>query len=762
MRVLLCLLLLATCLPRAGARTYLLVEGGVEKEFEIDCSTLMVRPAGRDAHLVSVGDLQDEPAIVAEARRLESALDAEFDLRLFEKGGDRSAATSRCLVRKIRVRMVPGADPQAISVAAGARSSSVPAFAPGFLILTFPHVGDSLTRLDAVRRLPGVAAADPLVARKKFPRLIPDDPKFAYAPGSPDYQWHLDNTGENGSIVGLDVNVTGVWDSLRGEGVTIGFVDDGLEVAHPDLAANVDTLNDHDWNDATPDDPTPANSLESHGTSCAGVAAARGNNGIGVSGAAPEASLVGLRLIAADTTDEQDAEAIAWRPEVIDISNNSWGPDDDARDFFTPEPLISAAFASGVASGRSGRGTIYVWAGGNGREAGDYSNYDGYNNRIETISVGAIAADGRQAFYSESGANLLVCAPSDNGFGDPAITTTTLTKIGSYTDDFGGTSSATSLVSGVTALILQQNPELGWRDVQEILVRSAQQVDPEDPGWIENGAGFRFNHRYGAGMIDAAAAVGLAEAWINLGPQRVTELASGALDLAIPDNSAAGVTHSFSVTGRPLRIEHVQLDVDIDHTSRGDLEIFLDAPSGTISQFSELHGDRNDHIRNYTFLSVRQWGEDSTGAWAVRIADRRGGNVGTLRSLTLRLFGTSAPTGYELWASDQIDAGKDRSPGGDVEGDGRSNLLEYALASDPQLADPTLNAPHLSAAGFEFELDTNKADIAYIAESSGDLSTWSPLRTEIIAITGTIETHRSSPPDAGVGRIHYRLKVQQR
>jgi hypothetical protein len=52
----------------------------------------------------------------------------------------------------------------------------------------------------------------------------------------------------------------------------MGIVDDGLEVAHPDLSPNADTVNDHDWNDGTPDDPTGNPGSDTHGTACAGVA----------------------------------------------------------------------------------------------------------------------------------------------------------------------------------------------------------------------------------------------------------------------------------------------------------------------------------------------------------------------------------------------------------------------------------------------------------------------------------------------------------
>ncbi|MFT5854876.1 MAG: subtilisin family serine protease [Verrucomicrobiales bacterium] len=739
----------------------MLVEGGVSREFEIDCTMLVCRPLGGESHIVSVGDHQTEQGIQAEATRLEQDSTMRFDLRLFEKGKPREAKYARWLTRKIRVQLAPRADAGEIAKAAGASKFTTPEFAPGFAVLSFPKIGDSLTKLNAVRQLPGVVVADPLTARKKFRRLIPNDPEFSYSGTNLDYQWHLHNTGQNSSIIGLDINVTGVWDTLKGGGVTIGIVDDGLEVAHPDLAANVNTAIDHDWNDGTPDDPTPSSAFDDHGTSCAGVAAARGNNGIGVSGAAPEASLVGLRLIANDTTDEEDGEAIGWRTDVIDISNNSWGPDDDGRDFFVAAPLISAALESGVSAGRGGNGTIYVWAAGNGRDSGDYSNYDGYNNRIETISVGSVASNGRQPWYAESGANLLVCAPSDDDFGDPGITTTTLTVNGSYTDSFGGTSSAAPLVSGVLALVLEKNPELGWRDVQEILVRSSREVDAIDSGWVNNAAGFHFNHRYGAGMIDAAAAVALADDWTNLGSQVTQSIESGALDVAISDNSEAGITQILSVDGNSLRLEHVHLTVDIDHGSRGQLEIFLTSPSGMVSQFTEVHSDGNNNIRNYTFLSVRHWGESSAGDWTVRIADRRAGSVGTLRSLSLKFYGTETLSGYALWASNHIPDGNDTGAAADIDGDGRSNLLEYALNSNPSVPDPMLNQPVLTDLGFEFKADTANTDLIYAIETSNDLAKWTSAATTVVSTSGTIETRRAALITSPLGRIFVRLKVQR-
>ncbi len=582
----------------------------------------------------------------AQAARLR-AVALMGDLVLYEQGRPRDDSSRRIVRKQLAVRLRPGADALALAAAMGLRVVGAHPSAPGYVMFEAADSGAALLAVAMLRNRPEVAVVEPQLARQQKKRFIPNDTLFTQ-------QWHLLNTGQGSGLAGADVNVTSVWDSYKGAGLRIGVVDDGLQTAHPDLSANVDTVNDRDWNDGTPDDPNPLLTVDFHGTSCAGVAAGRGNNNLGISGAAPEATLVGLRLIGAATTDSQEAEAMGWKNDIIQVKSNSWGPNDDAMRLEGPGMLTLAALQTAVTSGRGGKGTIILWAGGNGGNVGDDSNYDGYANSIYTIAVAALGNSGTQAYYSEPGANLIVTAPSSGG--TLGIVTTDLVgtsgyNTGSvagelsdtnYTNDFGGTSSATPLAAGCVALLLQANPNLGWRDVQEILIRSATKNHAADTDWVDNAAGIHFNHKYGAGLINTQAAVTMASTWTNLVSQTSTSSAQTALSVAIPDNNATGITRSFDLSASNLRVEQVTLTLSATHISRGQLAVTLTSPSGMVSRLAERHPDTGDHYSAWTFSSVRCWGENSQGIWTLRVSDLTSGTTGTLTAATLTVHGTTA------------------------------------------------------------------------------------------------------------------------
>lgn len=515
--------------------------------------------------------------------------------------------------------------------------------------------GDPDSALQLARQLerfPGVVRCEPALSRQRARKALPNDPLFFR-------QWHLRNTGQLGGLAGVDIHTEPVWTQVRGGGVIVGIVDDGLQISHPDLAPNASDVPGWDWND-NDGDPSPVDlDVDIHGTQVAGLAAARGDNGIGVTGVAPLARLVGLRLIGGPSTDATEAEAMLYLNDRIAIKNCSWGAPDGTGLLEGVGPLASAALAKAVEQGRGGLGTILVFAAGNGRGVGDNANYDGFVNSPYTIAVGAVNHRGAQTTYGEPGACLVVSAPSGSA-GMPRLATTDLAGFdgadsGDYTTNFTGTSASAPLVSGVLALMLEANPQLGWRDAQEILMRSAALNDPTDSDWITNRAGLHFNHKYGAGLVDAAAAVSLSSHWSALGPREHVAVEWTDLGLALPDNKESGVTVTLPVSARRFRVEHATLQTRLTHDDWGDLEIVLQSPGGTVSRLAEPHSPVFETAVDWTFLSVRHWGEDAQGNWQVRVADRRFLNRGSLSGLKLELFGTQilpvAPVLAGRWVS---------------------------------------------------------------------------------------------------------------
>gem|GEM_PF-486432 len=555
------------------------------------------------------------------------------------------------------VSLKPGSSPAQLAVSLGVLPLVATGHAADTYVLTLANASDSLELKRKLDLRSDVVLSYPLVARQQSKRAIPNDPLFSN-------EWHLLNVGQTGGTVGADANVTPVWDTYLGTGVVIGIIDDGLEHTHPDLVANYVASLSFDFNSNDPN-PTPTTSFDDHGTAVAGVAAGVGFNGLGVSGAAPSASLAGLRLIAAPTTDLDEANALGFMTQGIDIYNNSWGPADTGADLVGPGPLTLAALQNGVTTGRGGLGNIYIWSAGNGLLANDNVNYDGYANSRFTLAVSAIDDRGRQSFYSEPGAPILVAAYSNGN--TTGITTTDLSgnqgsAPGDYRNDFGGTSSAAPLVSGVVALMLEANPNLNYRDVQHILVNSSRQNDPTDSDWTTNGAGHLVNHKYGFGAIDANAAVSTALTWVSVGPE--VSIAEPVINVgaAIPDNSLVGVTSTINVA-QDINIEHVEVTFNATHSFRGDLEIILTSPSGTQSVLAERHDDSGNNFNNWVMTTVHNWDESSVGTWTLQVRDRAIGNVGTFNSWQVAFFGTvpmnptPEPVGVDL-AGDVMTGGE--------------------------------------------------------------------------------------------------------
>lgn len=466
---------------------------------------------------------------------------------------------------------------------------------------------------------------------------FPSDPLFAE-------QWYLYNT----SNPGMDLNVVNVWDDYTGNGVFVGVIDDGVDYLHPDLNDNYDSTLDYDSDEGN-SDPFGL-STDSHGTSVAGIIGAEAGNGIGGVGVAFDATITGLRA----TTINGVTDAL-WRSVNFDVVNNSWGFSPNFYDNFSTSLFSEAAQAitNAVDNGRNGLGTAIVFAAGNSRVEGDNTNYHNFQNSRFVTTVAAVDSNGYVTSYSTPGASILVSA---FGSGIPGtIVTTDRTGTagydsGDYTDSFNGTSAAAPMVSGVIALMLEANPNLGYRDIQEILAYSARQTDSLNSGWEINGAnnwnggGLHVSHDYGFGLVDAHAAVRLAETWQTQSTYSnetgVSASSSFTKGLVIPDADTTGISDTLSISAE-LQIDFVEVELNLTHPYRGDLVVTLTSPDGTESVLVNRPSNGSDSGDNivFTLSSTHHWGETSAGDWTLTVKDLAGEDVGFLNNWTLNLYG---------------------------------------------------------------------------------------------------------------------------
>jgi thermitase len=321
----------------------------------------------------------------------------------------------------------------------------------------------------------------------------PNDPMF-------NDQWALSNLGQNGGKQNADISALKAWQKTTGSNkVVVAVLDSGVDYTHQDLVSNIwfrpdnipqytdselGTFNDEHGFNLTDNVSDPMDD-NGHGTHCAGIIGAEGNNDEGIAGINWNVQIMPLKFLGRGGfgTTKDAIEAINYAIDRkqkgvnIRVISASWGSTQYSKAL---EDTIRAAGEAGI---------LFVAAAGNDGTSNDKrphypSNYDLPN----VISVAATDKNDQLASFSNFGVKTVhIAAP-----GREILST----WLGDQYREASGTSMATPYVSGVAGLILAAEPDLTVAKLRERLLKSVDKIESLN-GKIESG-----------GRLNAAKALG--------------------------------------------------------------------------------------------------------------------------------------------------------------------------------------------------------------------------------------------------------------
>ncbi|HLU29581.1 MAG TPA: S8 family serine peptidase [Glycomyces sp.] len=372
-----------------------------------------------------------------------------------------------------------------------------------------------------------------------------------------------------------------------GSGVTAYIVDTGIRASHGEFTGRIGAGYDFVDGDTNPED------CNGHGTHVAGTV---GGTEYGV---AKEVTLVGVRVLdcSGNGTYAGVIDGIEW------VGDNASGPSVANMSLGGGySAAINAAVESAIDAG-----VVFVAAAGN--EDQNACNVSPASTP-EAITVGATDSRDTRAYFSNYGSCVDLFAP---GVG------ITSAWIGSDSDShtISGTSMAAPHVAGAAAVHLSLDPSASTDAVADWLTGNAVSGKVADPQGSPNLLLHTGGEGDGGGDPGEPSDCTASSTTARAIPDRATVESALTLDCAGAASAAASVT------------------VDITHSYRGDLEIYLIAPDGTVYQLKDRGWDSGDDVRASYGLDLS--GESASGTWTLRVVDVYSGDTGTLNGWSIAL-----------------------------------------------------------------------------------------------------------------------------
>jgi len=576
------------------------------------------------------------------------------------------------------------------------------------------------TNMNTIKLVVKLTEDDPLVEIaehdlnqriKTYSLKLPSDPKYLQ-------QWHLHTNFENPDYdPRSSTKCDEAWkllDNYGSEDVVIAISDDGCKLDHNDFNSPNKFA---DWgymrarklitkSDINADPSQMYKEGSDHGTSCCGVIAGEVDASL-IVGAAPECRLLPIQWESSGASlyisDSKLLTILNYIDDKVDIMSNSWGSSPSSLWAIQVIKRIKELSTTG---GRRGKGIVFLWAAGNEncplndtttqnvpythgwkqKENGSWfwsgvKSTKVFRNNLTNIPgvihIAALASTAKRSHYSNYGHHISLSAPTSNshkyyrlivkGLG---ITTTTGRSSRAITTSFGGTSSATPLVAGISALVISANPKLSALEVIQILKQSASKdlnfsgysqtppssydkdtswdispIAPFDSGnFIDKGdIDGSWSPWFGYGKVDAMQAVTEAFKRANQIIGNAKFSTTSTPNRNIPDNSTQGVQDTIRCD-KNFIIQSIKCKIDIKHTFIGDLIISLISPSGKAIKLHNRNGGSNNNIiKEFTISNLPQLqhfiGEKSIGEWKIKVQDLAQYDMGKLKEWSIELQG---------------------------------------------------------------------------------------------------------------------------